>query len=115
MKFKTATWKYRLETWRWKFWGWVMDHYPQLYQWLGKQLPFDKLNERRKKFQMNQKLTYSVEEAAKRIGLGKNSVYALAKAQKIPAIRVGRRFVINAELFDTWFQEQCANRTVIEL
>ena len=66
-------------------------------------------------FQMNQKLTYSVAEAAKRIGIGKNAVYALAKAQKIPVIRVGRRFVINAEQFDNWFQEQCANRAVIEL
>lgn len=49
MKFKKAIWKYRLETWRWKFWGWVMDHYPQLYQWLDKHLPFDTLNERKKK------------------------------------------------------------------
>ena len=68
-----------------------------------------------KNLQMNQKLTYSVEEAAKRIGIGKNAVYALAKAQKIPVIRIGRRFVINAELFDSWFREQSANRAVIEL
>ena len=51
-------------------------------------------------FEMNQPLTYSVEEAARRIGVGKNAIYALAKAQKIPAIRVGRRYVINAEMFD---------------
>ena len=42
-KHKRAIWRYRLETWRWKFWGWVMDHYPQLYQWLDKHLPFDTL------------------------------------------------------------------------
>lgn len=64
---------------------------------------------------MNQKLTYTVEEAAKRIGIGKNALYALAQAKKIPAIRVGRRYVINAELFDAWFREQCANHTEIEL
>lgn len=45
----------------------------------------------------------------------KNTIYALAKARKIPVIQVGNRHVINAELFDAWFQEQCANRAVIEL
>ena len=42
-KHKMAIWKYRLETWRWKFWGWVMDHYPRLYRWCDKHLPFDTL------------------------------------------------------------------------
>ena len=64
---------------------------------------------------MNQKLTYSVAEAAKMIGIGKNALYALARAQRIPAIRVGRRYIINAELFDAWFREQCENHTEIEL
>lgn len=39
----------------------------------------------------------------------------LARARKIPVIQVGKRYVINAEMFDEWFQEQCANRAVIEL
>ncbi len=64
---------------------------------------------------MNQTLTYSVEEAARRIGVGKNVIYALAKAQKIPVIRFGRRYIINAEMFDAWFQEQCENHADIEL
>ena len=51
---------------------------------------------------MISKLTYSIEEAAKRIGVGRNTIYALANAGKIPAIRIGRRYVINAELFDAW-------------
>ena len=64
---------------------------------------------------MNEKLTYSVEEAAKRIGLGKNAIYELAKAGKIPVIRVGRRYIISAEKFDAWFEEQCAQNAVIDL
>ncbi|MBD5170074.1 MAG: helix-turn-helix domain-containing protein [Oscillibacter sp.] len=64
---------------------------------------------------MNHSLTYSVEEAARRIGVGKNALYALARAKKIPAIRIGRRYVINAEQFDTWFREQCDNHAEIEL
>ena len=64
---------------------------------------------------MERKLVYTVQEAARMIGVGKNTIYALAKARKIPVIQVGKRYVINAELFDTWFQEQCANHAVIEL
>lgn len=64
---------------------------------------------------MERKLVYTVQEAARMIGVGKNTIYALAKARKIPVIQVGKRYVINAEMFDEWFQEQCANRAVIEL
>ena len=64
---------------------------------------------------MTPKLTYSVEEAAQRIGVGRNTIYALAKAGKIPTIRIGRRYVINAELYDSWFREQCENRTNIPI
>jgi len=64
---------------------------------------------------MERKLVYTVQEAARMIGVGKNTIYTLAKARKIPVIQVGKRYVINAELFDAWFQEQCANRAVIEL
>lgn len=64
---------------------------------------------------MERKLVYTVQEAARMIGVGKNTIYALAKARKIPVIQVGKRYVINAEMFDAWFQEQCANHAVIEL
>ena len=64
---------------------------------------------------MNETLTYSVEEAAKRIGVGKNALYALAKAHRFPAIRIGRRYVIDAEQFDAWFREQCDNHAEIKL
>lgn len=64
---------------------------------------------------MERKLVYTVQETARMIGVGKNTIYALAKARKIPVIQVGKRYVINAELFDAWFHEQCANHAVIEL
>lgn len=64
---------------------------------------------------MNPKLTYSVAEAAKMIGVGKNTIYALAKARKIPVLQIGRRYVINAEMFEAWFREQCLNHTEIDL
>lgn len=64
---------------------------------------------------MDSKLTYSIEEAAQRIGVGKNTIYALAKAKKIPCIQIGRRYVINAQMFDSWFREQCERQTSIQL
>ena len=62
----------------------------------------------------NRKLSYSVQEAAKMIGVGRNAIYELARAKKIPVIQVGNRYVINAELFDAWFREQSENRAMIE-
>lgn len=89
------------------------------YQKVAKQsglgAPGPKLPLRRRRTFMISKLTYSIEEAAKRIGVGRNTIYALANAGKIPAIRIGRRYVINAELFDAWFKEQCKDRSNIPL
>ena len=65
---------------------------------------------------MNQKkLTYSIREVAELMGVGKNTIYALAKARKIPVIQIGRRYVISAEKFNAWFQAQCEANAVIEL
>ena len=64
---------------------------------------------------MTPKLAYSVEEAARLIGVSKNTIYALAKARKIPVIQIGRRYIINAELFDDWFRKQCENHTNIPI
>lgn len=41
-----------------------------------------------------EKLTLSVPEAAKCIGIGRNLCYARVKTGEIPAIRIGRRLVI---------------------
>lgn len=40
---KKAIQKQNLDTKRWKFWSWVMDHFPRLYRWCDKHLPFDTL------------------------------------------------------------------------
>lgn len=38
--------------------------------------------------------TYSVEEAAERLGLSRNATYAAVTSKEIPAIRIGRRILI---------------------
>ena len=42
-RYKKELWKQTMETKRWMFWGWMMDHYPRLYRWCDKHLPFDTL------------------------------------------------------------------------
>jgi len=43
MKNKKFRWIYKLETKRWQFWAWMMDHFPKLYRWCNEHLPFDTL------------------------------------------------------------------------
>lgn len=40
------------------------------------------------------RLTYTVEEAARLLGVGRASAYAAARSGDLPAIRVGRRLLV---------------------
>jgi excisionase family DNA binding protein len=42
----------------------------------------------------------SPEEAAKRLGIGRNQIYGLLQLDKIPALRFGRRWLIPREAFE---------------
>ena len=42
----------------------------------------------------NQRLTLNVEEAAKLLGIGRNLAYDRVKTGEIPAIKIGRRFLV---------------------
>jgi len=44
----------------------------------------------------------SIEEAAKYVGLGKTVLYALAREQRIPANKVGKKWVFEKTQLDTW-------------
>ncbi len=46
---------------------------------------------------------YTPEEVARMLGLHLNSVYAMLKAGDIPAVRVGRKWLISKRRFDAWF------------
>jgi len=41
-----------------------------------------------------EKLTHTVEEAGKLLGLSRNSAYALAKTGALPTIRLGKRLLV---------------------
>jgi excisionase family DNA binding protein len=41
-----------------------------------------------------ERLTVTVEEAARLLGIGRNSAYEAVRRGEIPAIRIGKRFVV---------------------
>jgi excisionase family DNA binding protein len=43
---------------------------------------------------MAERLTYTVQEAAQALGVGRNSAYALLQRGELPCVRVGRRVLI---------------------
>jgi len=55
---------------------------------------------------MEEKLTLTVSEASKLIGLNKNAVYALCKTPGFPAIEVGRRVIIPREALEIWLNKE---------
>lgn len=55
---------------------------------------------------MPDQLTYSVPEAAKALGLGKNTLYELVASGRIPHIRSGRTIRIPKELIREWLHNE---------
>jgi len=54
---------------------------------------------------MEGKLTLSVEEAAKLLGIGRNLCYERVKTGEIPVIRIGRRLLVPRKALDKLLEE----------
>ena len=50
------------------------------------------------------KLAYTVEEAAERTGIGRNTLRKLIEWRKIPVIKVGRKILIRADALERFIQ-----------
>ena len=48
---------------------------------------------------------YTVPQAAARLGISAGLAYELVRAGRIPAKRLGRRWVVPRQLFHTWLNE----------
>jgi excisionase family DNA binding protein len=53
--------------------------------------------------------TISVPEIARRLGVGRLSVYAMLEQRIIPGIRVGRRWIITRHAYEQW-ERTCGMR-----
>ncbi|KAB2920018.1 MAG: helix-turn-helix domain-containing protein [Hyphomicrobiaceae bacterium] len=51
------------------------------------------------------KVTMSVPEAAKRLGIGRNQAYEAARQGEIPSIRVGKRILVPVVAFERLLQD----------
>ena len=62
---------------------------------------------------MDGRLTLSVEEAAAELGICAKSVYALARREDFPIIKLGRRIRIPREGLREWVERHAENRKAI--
>lgn len=53
------------------------------------------------------KLSISIDEASKMLGIGRNLMLELAKVDGFPAIRFKRKIIINKEELPKWFADNC--------
>lgn len=53
-----------------------------------------------------EKLTLSIPEAAKALGIGNNKMYELARSEGFPTITVGSRRLIPLKGLERWLEEQ---------
>lgn len=54
----------------------------------------------------SEKLTLSIPEAAKRIGISDTSMRQLARTAGFPAFNVGSRLLVSAKGLEAWVEEQ---------
>ena len=52
-----------------------------------------------------ERLTYTVEQAANRLGIGRNSAYEGVKTGDIPSIKIGKRILVPVAAFEKMLSE----------
>jgi excisionase family DNA binding protein len=58
---------------------------------------------------MEQSTRMSVEEIAHRLAIGERAVYAMLEQNIIPGIRLGRRWIVTRNAYETW-EKTCGTR-----
>ena len=53
-----------------------------------------------------ERVTMTVAEVAKALGIARPNAYALAKSSGFPTVRVGKRMIIPVREFYSWLSEQ---------
>lgn len=55
----------------------------------------------------DEKISLSVNEAAKMLGIGRNLMLKLVTVKGFPAIKFKRKLIINKNKLQDWFDENC--------
>lgn len=53
-----------------------------------------------------EKLTYTVDELAQALSIGRNQAYNLCHEQGFPSIRIGKRLIIPVDSLREWLKKQ---------
>ena len=61
-----------------------------------------------------EKLVLSVPEAAELLGISKSKMYQIVRIEGFPAIRVGKRVLVNAKRLEAWLDEATEEGWYIE-
>lgn len=60
-----------------------------------------------------EKLTLTIDEAAKLMGVGRNMMLKIAKLDSFPAVQFNKKIIINKKQFVEWFNNVTAGRIII--
>lgn len=60
----------------------------------------------KQEFETIKRTTLTTEEAAKYLGLSRDMIYILARENRIPHVRIGRRVLFKKQAIDMWLDEQ---------
>lgn len=58
-----------------------------------------------------EKLTYSVDEMSKLLGISRPKAYELANRQDFPTLRIGKRILIPIDRFHRWLDESAGRES----
>ena len=70
------------------------------------------MNEKNLEERAVKKLTLTVAEAAKMMGLDKVKVYALCKTEDFPSLTIGKRILIPREALENWLNNKATGKGV---
>lgn len=54
----------------------------------------------------HKRLTLTVPEVAQMLGIGRNTAYELARAGRLPVVRLGKRFLVPVAALERWLEER---------
>ncbi len=59
--------------------------------------------------------TYTVDEVAKRLGIGRGQAYEAARAGQIPTLRIGKRILVLSEPFERMLKGMPPESVTVEI